>query len=154
MGQLKIRFSEQIDTPVEVFEALPEYLQKEVQDQMKERPIASTSRRVLFEDSNSRASDSSLKIEAQPVSDYVETTTDSTQDTLLEKRKKNVPMFCGETTISRVRPLLKSWLASGNLPKENDLQMLGNFLKDLVLACKLDMAHILLKCLHRCGLSL
>ena len=108
----------------------------------------------MFEDSNSRASDSSLKIEAQPVSDYVEATTDSTQDTLLEKRKKKVPMFCGETTISRVRPLLKSWLASGNLPKENDLQMLGNFLKDLVLACKLDMAHILLKCLHRCGLSL
>ena len=97
---------------MEVFEALPDYLKQEVQDQMKERPIASTSRRVLFEDSNSRASDSSLKIEAQLVSDYVETTTDSTQDTLLEKRKKNVPMFCGETTISRVRPLLKSWLAS------------------------------------------
>ena len=139
---------------MEVFEALPDYLKQEVQDQIKERPIASTSRRVLFEDSNSRASDSSLKIEAQPVSDYVETTTDSTQDTLLEKRKKKVPMFCGETTISGVRPVLKSWLASGNLPKENDLQMLGNFLKDLVLACKLDMAHILLKCLHRCGLSL
>ena len=139
----------------EVFDALPDELKEEVRDQMKSRPLASTSKRALFEESesNSRASETSLRGERAVLHSVdIETTAESTQEMDLEKGdSKRVPTFCGETKLSKLRPLLKSWLASAPLPKEDDVQMLGNFLKDLVIAWKLDMAHVVLKCLHRLG---
>jgi len=142
--------NQESEVDMEVFDALPDDLKKEVEDQMKGRPLASTSKRVLCEESNSRASESSLIGEtALQQSVDIETTADSTQEMDLEKTAKRVPTFCGESKMSKLRPLLKSWLTSAPLPSEDDVQMLGNFLKDLVIDWKLDMAHVLLRCLHR-----
>jgi len=138
------------EVDMEVFDALPDDLKKEVEDQMKGRPLNSTSKRVLFEESNSRASDSSLRGETALLQSVdIETTADSTQEMELEKTEKRIPTFCGESKMSKLRPLLKSWLTSAPLPSEDDVQMLGNFLKDLVIDWKLDTAHVLLRCLHR-----
>jgi len=138
------------EVDMEVFDALPDDLKKEVEDQIKGRPLASISKRVLFEESNSRASDSSLRGETALLQSVdIETTADSTQEMDLEKTAKRIPTFCGESKMSKLRPLLKSWLTSAPMPSEDDVQMLGNFLKDLVIDWKLDMAHVLLKCLHR-----
>ena len=145
--------NQESEVDMEVFDALPDDLKKEVQDQMKGRPLASTSKRVLFEESNSRASESSLRGEtALQQSVDTETTADSTQEMTVEKTDKRTPTFCGVSEMSKLRPLLKSWLASAPLPAEDDVQLLGSFLKDLVIDWKLDMAHVLLRCLHRLGL--
>ena len=143
--------NQESEVDMEVFDALPNDLKKEVQDQMKNTPPALISKIGLFgEDSNSRASESSLRGEtAPPESVDIETTADSTQELDFEKVNRRIPTFCGESNISKLRPLLKSWLVSAPFPKEDDVQLLGNFLKDLVIDWKLDMAHVLLKCLHR-----
>ena len=140
--------NQESEVDMEVFDALPDDLKKEVQDQMKGRPLASTSKRVLFEESNSRASESSLRGETVPLHS-VETTADSTQEMIVEKTDRRTPTFCGVSEMSKLRPLLKSWLSSAPLPAEDDVQLLGNFLKDLVIDWKLDMAHVVLRCLHR-----
>ena len=142
--------NQETEFDMDVFDALPEDLKKEVQDQMKGRPLASASKRVLFEESNSRASESSLVGETHSVESVgIETTSDSTQEMIVGKGDTRIPTFCGETEVSKLRPLLKSWLTAAPMPKEDDVQLLGNFLKDLVIAWKLDKAHVLLKCLHR-----
>ena len=146
--------NQESEVDMEVFDALPDDLKKEVRDQMNARPLASTSKRALFEESNSRASESSLMGEKAVLHSVdIEAAEESTQEMDLEKDdNKRVPTFCGETKMSKLRPLLKSWLASAPLPKEDDVQLLGNFLKDLVIDWKLDMAHVLLRCLHRLGI--
>merc|ERR550517_2060982 len=142
--------NQESEVDMEVFDALPDDLKKEVQDQMKGRPLASTSKRVLFEESNSRASESSQRGETALLHSVdIETTADSTQEMDMEKTEKRIPTFCGESEMSKLRPLLKSWLSSAPLPAEDDVRLLGNFLKDLVIDWKLDMAHVVLRCLHR-----
>ena len=144
--------NQESEVDMEVFNSLPDDLKQEVRNQMNERPtMTSTSKRILFEESNSRASESREEISLLHSVD-IETTADSTQEMNSEKDdNKRIPTFCGETEVSKLRPLLKSWLASAPFPKEDDVQLLGNFLKDLVIDWKLDMAHVLLKCLHRLG---
>jgi len=103
------------------------------------RALASTSSRKLFEDSLSRASTSAADNE-------------EAQDTAAEDAAgaaKGPPEFCGARGVSGVRPLLRAWVASTTEPVAEDAAMLGDFLKDLVIAWRLDTVLVLIKALHR-----
>jgi hypothetical protein len=135
------------DVDMEVFNALPEELKKEVEEQMQQKPRARrplASRKVLFEDTSSCSKVSLVT--------NTENTLDTSQDATAlpsEPAPARIPQFCGQTEVSGVRPLLKAWLASAAEPLPHDVQLLGDFLKDLVLAGRLETVPVLLRCLHR-----
>ena len=155
---------------MEVLDALPASIRAEVEAQMKSNtaianlkaksvnskskstknnPKASTSR-ALFEDSNSNSEpawvpeskDESLNATESKLSD----TSTSPE---VELKKTGPPSFCGKTTITEIRPLLKEWIVSSPQPMEDDIQMLSDFFTDLIQNWKIDLVQILLKCLHR-----
>ena len=154
-GPNKSNLPEGVD--MEVFNSLPEELRKEVEGQLRPRALVSTSRKILFENSNSKTpifEDSRSK----PIGVEVENSQSSAPSLLGEKSKsvepQGPPQFCGQSGVSGLRPLLKSWLSSTSSPLQEDIAMLGDFLKDLVIAWRLDMVSVLLKILHRFHQSL
>jgi len=149
---------------MEVLDALPASIRAEVEAQMKSNaaianlkaksvnsksksaknnPKASTSR-ALFEDSNSNSEPAWV-----PESKDESVIASEMKSTSQEVEQTSPPSFCGKTTITEIRPLLKEWIASSSQPLEDDIQMLTDFLKDLIQNWKIDLVQILLKCLHR-----
>eukprot|EP00092_Neocalanus_flemingeri_P019536 GFUD01021166.1.p1 GENE.GFUD01021166.1~~GFUD01021166.1.p1 ORF type:complete len:1198 (-),score=318.87 GFUD01021166.1:3570-7163(-) len=151
---------------MEVLNALPASIRAEVEFQMKSNAAitnlkaksisskqkvstskqqASTSR-VLFEDSNSNSEPAwvpEAKVDKEPETLKVDATTS------LESEKNGPPSFCGKTSVSEIRPLLKEWIATSAIPLLEDVQMLSDFFKDLIHNWKIDLVQILLKCLFR-----
>lgn len=147
-----------------VLDALPASIRAEVEAQMKSNaaianlkaksvnskskstktnPKASTSR-ALFEDSNSNSEPAWV-----PESKDERVTATEVKSASQEVEKTGPPSFCGKTTITEIRPLLKEWIASSSQPMEDDVLMLTDFFKDLIQNWKIDLVQILLKCLHR-----
>jgi len=137
---------------MEVLNALPESIRVEVEAQMKSNEAISISKskynsskhkvsasRALFEVSNSAP-------KLVPVTIVVK---EPEYETSQEGENKGPPTFCGQTTVSEIRPLLKEWIASSPVPMEDDLQMMSDFFKDLICSWRIDSVQILLKCLCR-----
>jgi len=59
------------------------------------------------------------------------------------------PSFCGAKTIGEIRPLLKEWLKSTATPLMEDIEMIAEFLKELVKAWNLQLVEVVLRCLSR-----
>merc|ERR1712096_183967 len=144
---------------MEVLNALPASIRAEVEAQMKSNAAiaklkaksvsskqqASTSR-GLFEDSNSNSESARVpppgtNVEKEPNNEIVATSQES--------EKNGPPSFCGKTSVSEIRPLLKEWITSATAPLYEDVQMLAEFFKDLIKNWRIDLVQILLKCLFR-----
>jgi len=149
---------------MDVFNALPDFIKAEVEAQMKNNTVstilkvqtslpgtsksktnASTSKptsRALFQDTKTESVDETVKeVELNKLT----TVTDSEGN----KEGEKTGIFCGKTTISEIRPLLKEWIASSSEPLEDDVEMLSDFFKDLIENWKIDLLQVILKCLFR-----
>ena len=120
---------------MEVFNALPEDIKSEVEAQMKRNEAKETKlNEVTFEASDSQETDNrNIAGEEKPNNDT----------------KSSTPTFCGKTSIEDIRPLLKEWISSTDVPAADDINMLADFLASLIKSWNLDLVQILLKCLHR-----
>merc|ERR1712133_25717 len=120
---------------MEVFNALPEDIKSEVEAQMKRNEAKETKlNEVTFEANDSQETDNrNIAGEEKPNNDP----------------KFSTPTFCGKTSIEDIRPLLKEWISSTDVPAADDINMLANFLANLIKSWNLDLVQILLKCLHR-----
>ena len=108
---------------MEVFNALPESIQAELEAEMKINeelnPGSSTSADGAQEDESE---------EPDCDSQYI---------------------FCGATTLAEKRTLLRDWVVSASSPGEADLALLSDHLAGLVAASRVDLVQLLLRCLHR-----
>ena len=79
-----------------------------------------------------------------------------------EKRKKKeskdkkkcygeeyVPSLMGRSGIEEIRPLIKEWILSTEVPLADDMKLLEDFFSDLIKCGEVDLLRILIKCLHR-----
>ena len=79
-----------------------------------------------------------------------------------EKRKKKeskdkkkcygeeyVPLLMGRFGIGEIRPLIKEWILSTEVPLADDMKLLEDFFSDLIKCGEVDLLRILIKCLHR-----
>ena len=125
---------------MEVFNSLPQELRKEVEAQMRLRhvlPASTSSRKLVYEDSNSRASNmgktflddgdsrtSVGRLEETSQEDGGQAKQKAPPQGSAQSQAKRPPQFCGRTEVAELRPLLKAWLRSTDSP----LQVAARFL--------------------------
>jgi len=118
---------------MEVFNALPDDIKSEVESQMRRNEVKEAKLNEVTSETNSEEADS--------------------QSNTIEEKPPNIsfsiPTFCGKSSIEDIRPLLKEWISSTDVPAEDDINMLGEFLSNLIKSWNLDLVQMLLKCLHR-----
>jgi len=121
----QIEFEDNNSVDMEVFNALPESIQAELEAEMK-----------INEKLNP---ESSTPIDGDQEDESQEPDCDS----------ESQYSFCGATTLAEKRTLLRDWVVSASSPGEADLALLSDHLAGLVAASRVDLVQLLLRCLHR-----
>ena len=121
---------------MEVFNSLPQDLREEVEAQMRPRHVAAStsSRKLVYEDSNSKASNmgktflddgdsrtSVGRLEETTQEDGGQAGLKAPPQGSAQSQAKRPPQFCGRTEVAELRPLLKAWLSSTDSPLQVEL---------------------------------
>jgi len=136
---------------VDVFNSLPEDLKAEVAAQMKMigGQIDSNSKETLVR-SEAKTIDNK---KGAPVKKHKSCPGNKTarreNRKYEEKSQEYLPSFMGKTGRENIRALLKDWISSTESPVSDDINLLNNFLSDLIKNREIDLVRILIKCLHR-----
>ena len=134
---------------IDVFNSLPENIKAEVAAQMKMLS-------GKIEPDNSK--ETTVGTSAETVDKKTEGPVKhrkGKKKVLREKRKyeeesqEYLPSFMGRTGLENIRALLKDWVSSTDCPVSDDLNLLDDFLLDLIKNREIDLVRILIKCLHR-----
>ena len=141
-GNIDLEDNSSVD--LDVLAALPDDIKAEVESQMKRN-----------EAKNNRNASEKPTAPPQPITEYPAAT--ETPDTATASEvvvsgsnsEDGTPSFCGKTSIEEIRPLLKEWIKSADRPQFEDVNMLSDFLKELIKSWRMDVVQILLRTLHR-----
>ena len=124
---------------MDVFNCLPDDIKNEIETQMKINENIT---------SNDRSFDQEQEYEPDQDEEELDRPTNSeTED--LYGIDDPLPTFCGKSTIEDIRPMLKAWIFSNKPPNIEDIELLLEFLSDLIKIWRIDFVQILLKCMHR-----
>ena len=124
---------------MDVFNCLPDDIKNEIETQMK------INENITSKD---RSFDQEQEYEPNQDEEELDRPTDSeTED--LYGIDDPLPTFLGKSTIEDIRPMLKAWIFSNKPPNTEDIELLLEFLSDLIKIWRIDFVQILLKCLHR-----
>ena len=141
-GNIDLEDNSSVD--LDVLAALPDDIKAEVESQMKRN-----------EAKNNRNASEKPTAPPQPITEYPaatetpETATASEVVVSGSNSEDGTPSFCGKTSIEEIRPLLKEWIKSADRPQFEDVNMLSDFLKELIKSWRMDVVQILLRTLHR-----